>query len=149
VVLVDGAAGAVDRLRAAGKRIGLVTNQSAIGLGLARRDQVDACHRRLEELVGPFDVVAVCPHRPDAGCWCRKPRPGLVLEAAGRLGVAPAACVVIGDIGSDIAAARYAGAASVLVPSASTRQDEIDAAPVVASTVAEAVSIVLRGEPEA
>jgi histidinol-phosphate phosphatase family protein len=129
-------------------RIGLVTNQSAIGLGLARREQVDACHRRLQELVGPLDAIALCPHRAADRCGCRKPRPGLVLDVAARLGVTPRACVVIGDIGSDVDAARRAGARSVLVPTASTRAHEIAGAPVVASSLAKAVTMVLRGEVE-
>ncbi|UMG93655.1 HAD-IIIA family hydrolase [Nocardioides sp. TF02-7] len=68
----------LDRLRAAGVRVGVVTNQSAIGTGRLEPEQVAAVNRRVEELLGPFDGIYVCPHAPDAGCACRKPAPGLV-----------------------------------------------------------------------
>ena len=72
-------------------------------------------HARLVDLLGPFDVIVWCPHNPDAGCSCRKPQPGLVLDAAAMLGVAPASCVVIGDRVHDVMAARRAGACGILV----------------------------------
>ncbi|WP_143668388.1 HAD-IIIA family hydrolase, partial [Streptomyces carpinensis] len=59
---------------------------------------------------------AVCPHGPDDGCRCRKPEPGMILWAAGRICTAPADIVVIGDIGADMEAARRAGAHGILVP---------------------------------
>jgi D-glycero-D-manno-heptose 1,7-bisphosphate phosphatase len=88
----------------------------------------------------------VCPHDPDAGCGCRKPRPGLVLEAASRLGVAPDRCAVVGDIASDVRAAAAAGARGVLVPNERTRPEEIVTAPEVASDLGEAVDL-LMGAP--
>ena len=64
-------------LRAARVPVGVVTNQSGIGRGLIRLDQARAVDERVRELLGPFAVWAVCPHTPDDGCWCRKPRPSL------------------------------------------------------------------------
>jgi histidinol-phosphate phosphatase family protein len=142
---VVGAADALARVRAGGLAVGLVTNQSAIGMGLADRSAVDACHRRLQDLLGPLDVIAVCPHRAEDGCACRKPEPGLVFEAAAALAVAPEACVVVGDVGSDVEAARRAGARSVLVPTAATRPEEVRAAPAVAPDLEAAVARILRG----
>jgi HAD superfamily hydrolase (TIGR01662 family) len=83
---------------------------------------------RVVELLGPFDVVELCPHAPDAGCECRKPRPGMVLAACARLDVDPARCVVVGDIESDVLAAGAAGAAGWLVPNLATRTDEVSRA---------------------
>jgi histidinol phosphatase-like enzyme len=60
-------------------------------------------------------VWALCPHGPLDGCACRKPRPGLVVEAARRLGLHPDACVVVGDVVGDVRAARGAGARPLLV----------------------------------
>jgi HAD superfamily hydrolase (TIGR01662 family) len=143
VVPVDGARDALDRLRAAGIRVGVVTNQSGVGSGRLTRDEVDAVNARVEELLGPFDVWKVCPHAADDGCGCRKPAPGLVKEACHEVGVDPQQCVVIGDIGSDVEAARAAGAEAVLVPTAQTRPEEVRHAGRVARTLAEAVDQVL------
>ena len=116
VTPVPTARAALTLLRAAGIRIGVVSNQSGIARGLLDRAQVDAVNRRVDALLGPFDVWQVCPHGPDDGCACRKPEPGMVLAAASRLGVAPGDVAVVGDIGADVGAARAAGARSVLVP---------------------------------
>jgi histidinol-phosphate phosphatase family protein len=142
---VEGARAAVERLRAAGLRIGLVTNQSGIARGLLTAGDVQAVNDELQRQVGAFDTVAVCPHGPGEGCACRKPAPGLVLQAAQALGVRPAEAVVIGDIGADVGAAAAAGARSILVPTPVTRPEEVSAAPVVAPDLGAAVELVLRG----
>ena len=141
---MPGAADAVARLRSAGIRLGVVTNQSAVGRGLITAGQLAAVNRRVEELLGPFGAWAVCPHDEADGCACRKPRPFLVGQAAAELGVDPADCVVIGDIGSDAAAAYAAGARAVLVPTPVTRPAETAGVPV-ARTLGEAVAAVLDG----
>jgi len=122
---MPGAAQAVGMLREAGLRVGVVTNQSGVGRGLISQDDLTAVNRRVDELLGPFDTWAVCVHAPDTGCDCRKPKPGLIEKAAGELGVSPEDCVIIGDIGADVDAARAAGARSVLVPTPETRQEEL------------------------
>jgi D-glycero-D-manno-heptose 1,7-bisphosphate phosphatase len=143
VVPVPGAARAVAAARAAGLAVGVVTNQSVIAKGMATREQVDATNARVDELVGPFDVWEVCPHDREDGCACRKPRPGMVLAAADRLGLDPADLVVIGDIGADVGAAAAAGGQGVLVPTARTLSAEVDAATTVARTIEEAVALVV------
>jgi histidinol-phosphate phosphatase family protein len=140
---VPGAREALDRLRGAGLKLGVVTNQSAIGRGLATTEQVEAVNRRVEELLGPFDTWQLCPHDAYDGCACRKPAPGMVLGAAAALGVATPECVVVGDIGSDLAAAAAAGASGVLVPTPMTRVGEVAAAAVVAADLAGAVDWIL------
>lgn len=145
VAPVDDAAAAVERLRAAGIRIGVVTNQSGIARGLLRRDQVDAVNARVDALLGPFDTWQVCPHGEGEGCSCRKPAPGMVLDAARVLGVPARECVVIGDIAADVGAAVAAGARAVLVPTAATRPEEVRRAPARAATLTEAVDLVLGG----
>ncbi|WP_346621307.1 HAD-IIIA family hydrolase [Blastococcus montanus] len=142
---VDGAREALDRLRARGVRIGVVSNQSGVARGLITREQVDACMARLVELLGPFDTVQVCPHGPDDGCTCRKPAPGMVKAACAELGVDPARCVVVGDIGADVEAAAAAGAAGLMVPTPVTRREEIAAAERVLPTLPDAVDAVLDG----
>ena len=143
VAPVPGARAALDRLRAAGLPLAVVSNQSGVARGLLTSAQVAAVNARVAELLGPFDAVLVCEHGPDDGCACRKPRPGLVLEAARQLGVDPAACVLVGDIGSDVDAALAAGAQPVLVPTEVTRPEEVAAAPAVVTDLAAAVDVVL------
>ncbi len=141
---LPGVSGALQRLRAGGVRLGVVSNQSGVGRGLLSREQVDAVNARVEDLLGPFDDWHVCPHAPEDGCECRKPLPGMVAAAAAALGVPVGRCLVVGDIGADVEAARAAGAAAVLVPTAATLPGEIAAAPVVAGSLADAADLVLQ-----
>jgi histidinol-phosphate phosphatase family protein len=143
VEVMPGAREAVARLRAAGVPTAVVSNQSGVARGLIRAEQVEAVNRRVEELVGPLGPWLVCLHGPGDGCGCRKPAPGLVVEAAAALGVEPRDCVVIGDVGADVGAARAAGARSVLVPTKATRPEEVAAAPQVAPDLLAAVELVL------
>src|SRR5579871_6736811 len=106
---------ALDRLRAAGLRLAVVSNQSGVGRGFITAAQVDAVNRRVDELLGPFEGFFVCPHAPEDDCECRKPKPKLILDAARALGVDPACCVVVGDRESDVEAARSAGATPLKV----------------------------------
>lgn len=134
---------AVDAVRALGIPVGVVSNQSGVARGLLTRAEVGAVQRRVEELLGPFDVWAVCPHGPADGCACRKPAPGLVFAACRELGVHPGRTAVIGDIGADLGAARAAGARGVLVPTAATLPAEISAAPERAGDLLAAVRLLL------
>lgn len=146
VRLLPGAAEAVALLRTAGVPTGVVSNQSGIGRGLLTDAEVRRVNDRVDALLGGLGTFVYCPHAPEAGCACRKPRPGLILEAARRLGVAPRHCVVIGDIGADVLAARAAGARAVLVPNPATRPEETACAPDTATDLLTAVRRVLAGE---
>ncbi|MGW0500794.1 D-glycero-alpha-D-manno-heptose-1,7-bisphosphate 7-phosphatase [Streptomyces sp. NPDC003007] len=142
---VDGARRALDLLRARGVGTGVVTNQSGIARGLLATADVRRVNERIDELLGPFDVWAVCPHGPEDGCPCRKPRPGMILWAADRLRTPPERIAVLGDIGADVEAARRAGALGILVPTEQTRPEEIAAAEHVARDLPAAVRAVLSG----
>ena len=145
VAPVPGARAALDALRGAGVRVGVVTNQSGIARGLLTPEQVEAVNGRVEDLLGPFHVVLSCPHGPDDGCGCRKPAPGMVKEACRIVGVEPARCVVVGDVESDIEAAVAAGARGILVPTAATRRHEIAGASRTAPDLASAAATILAG----
>jgi HAD superfamily hydrolase (TIGR01662 family) len=147
VTPVEGAREALARLREHGIRTGVVTNQSGVARGLLTEADVRRVNHRVDELLGPFDVFAVCPHGPDDGCHCRKPQPGMVLWAAGRICTNPADLVVIGDIGADMEAARRAGAHGILVPNGQTRPEETAEADHVAPDLLTAVRAVLDGPP--
>lgn len=144
---MPGAAAAVQSLRAAGIRVGVVTNQSGIGRGLLTESAVKLVNDRVEELLGPFDAWAVCPHTDADGCRCRKPGPGLVEQAARDLGVLPEQCIVIGDIGDDVGAARAAGARSILIPAPRTRVEELAGARLAEDLAAAVRWILGHGEP--
>ncbi len=142
---LPGAGAALQRLRDAGVRVGLVTNQSGVARGLLTPAHVDAVNARVVDLLGPFDTVQVCPHGPADGCECRKPAPGMVKAACAALDVDVRRCVVVGDIGADVQAAEAAGAVGVLVPDARTRPDEMAASPLVCRDLAAAVDLLLSG----
>jgi HAD superfamily hydrolase (TIGR01662 family) len=140
---VDGARELLNDLRTRGVKVGVISNQSGIGRGLVTSAQVAAVNDRIERELGPFDVWQICPHVDADRCMCRKPLPGMVLRAAELLGVPPYQCALIGDIGADVRAANAAGAVGVLVPTAVTRHDEIDAAELVAADLKSAVELVV------
>lgn len=128
VTPAPGAGTALRRLRSQGLMVGVVTNQSGVARGLLTPAQVDRINDRVEELLGPIDTWQACPHGPDDGCGCRKPAPGLIEQAAVALGVPTSACVVVGDIGADVEAARTAGARAILVPTPATSPGDVEAA---------------------
>ncbi|HEY1428085.1 MAG TPA: HAD-IIIA family hydrolase [Candidatus Tumulicola sp.] len=145
VVPMPHAASALRRLRAEGIRTAVVSNQSGIGLGQLTTDDVSAINERTERLLGPLGPIFICEHIPSAVCECRKPKPGLLLQAIEALAVRPEDCVMVGDIGADIDAARAIGARSILIPTAVTRPEEVLAAPVVALHLDGAVDAILAG----
>ncbi|TDC23799.1 HAD-IIIA family hydrolase [Streptomyces sp. 8K308] len=147
VRVFPGARTALDLLRAHGVALGVVSNQSGVAAGRFGRADVEAMRHRIESLLGPFGVWAVCPHLAADGCGCRKPAPGLVTAACAALGVAPGRTVVIGDIGGDVAAAHAAGARGLLVPTEATRTEEVAAAPLRAPDLLTAVRTLLTGAP--
>ncbi|HXV04776.1 MAG TPA: HAD-IIIA family hydrolase [Solirubrobacterales bacterium] len=147
VAPLPGARRALERLRAAGLPLAVVSNQSGVARGLIDAAQVEAVNRRAEELLGPIGPWLFCPHGPDDGCECRKPAPGLVLAAAERLGVEPERCAVIGDIAADVQAAQAAGAAAVLVPTPRTEEEDVRMAPRAAPSIEAAVNRLLKEQP--
>jgi D-glycero-D-manno-heptose 1,7-bisphosphate phosphatase len=136
-----GAASAVAAVRAAGVAVGVLTSQG--GESGLTGDETERVNARVDELVGPVDVWLECTHGSDEDCPCRAPAPGLIYLAAAALGTRPERCVVVGDVGASVEAARAAGARAVLVPSARTTREDLDAATMVASDLEEAVALAL------
>jgi histidinol phosphatase-like enzyme len=95
----------------------------------------------MTELLGPFDIIACCPHGVADGCACRKPEPGLILDAAIALDVRPAACVMVGDRRHDVVAAARAGAGAILVSATASPSDDC---PWIVGSFADAVDLVLE-----
>jgi D-glycero-D-manno-heptose 1,7-bisphosphate phosphatase len=115
---VEGAKAALDRLRAAGLRVGVLTNQSGVGRGIISEEEMRAVNARVEELLGPFDGWFICVHAPDADCECRKPKPKLIYDAARAWEIDPAQIVVVGDKQSDVDTARNAGSHAIRIDGA-------------------------------
>ncbi|HET7329071.1 MAG TPA: HAD-IIIA family hydrolase [Nocardioidaceae bacterium] len=142
---VPGARKALDRLRAHGVRLGVVSNQSGVGTGRITMAEVADVNSRIEELLGPFETWQICPHAPDDDCSCRKPAPEMVTQACGELAVDPSRAVLVGDIGRDVDAAEAAGVVGILVPTPATRRSEVLAAATVVADLDGAVDRVLEG----
>ncbi len=135
------AAPALDRLRAAGFRLVVTTNQPDAALGRMSRDAVTAMHAVLTDRL-PIDRVEVCFHRPQDGCTCRKPKPGMLERAAHALDIDLATSFMVGDRWSDIDAGQAVGCFSVFVDRgyAERGPERPDA---VVSSLTEAVEIIL------
>lgn len=107
---------------AALSRLGLpvviVTNQSAIGRGIVPASVVEDIHRRMvAEIVvhgGRIDRVLYCPHSPEARCDCRKPQPGMLLQAAQEMNIDLASSYLVGDAATDILAGNRVGCRTFL-----------------------------------
>ena len=113
--LVEPLPGAIDALRELQQRFALViiSNQSGIGRGLITEAAARAVHDRTIELFArggvSFAGAYYCPHAPEASCPCRKPAPGLLVDAARELGLDLPRSIMIGDNPGDIAAGLAAG----------------------------------------
>jgi D-glycero-D-manno-heptose 1,7-bisphosphate phosphatase len=116
LVVSPGADGACRALKGAGFLLIMVTNQPDLARGTATSATVEAINGELQRRLG-LDDVFMCPHDDADDCMCRKPRPGLLLEAASRWNVRLDASIMVGDRWRDIEAGRRAGCATVLVGS--------------------------------
>lgn len=112
--LLPGAAAAVRRLKTAGFVVVVVTNQPDIGNGLVEAATVAEMNRRLMARA-PVDEVRVCPHTRRDGCACRKPRPGMLVDAAARFAVDLTRSTMVGDRAGDIEAGRAAGCFTIKI----------------------------------
>ncbi len=117
--LIPGAAEGIKILNRAGFCVVVVTNQSGIARGYFTADTVEAIHqelaRQLAECGARIDAFYYCPHHPEAGCRCRKPRPGLVERAVQELNLDLGQAYVVGDRLLDLELARNIGARGILV----------------------------------
>lgn len=152
--LLAGVGPALARLKRAGARLIVVTNQSGVGRGFLTLKDLEAIHARLQGLLeqedAALDAIYFCPHHPDDGCRCRKPNVGMVERAASELQLDLRRSYVIGDRALDIQLAHRVGAKAILLASASANAGEMErieteqAKPeVVAKSMAEAVDWIL------
>lgn len=151
VVLVSGAAAGARRLAAAGLLLVGISNQPAAAKGTVSVAQLRAVQDRVVALLAAegvrFDGFYICPHHPDFGpsCDCRKPKPGMLLEAARELRIDLTASWMLGDTDSDIAAGRAAGARTLLIehPGSEHKRTGTPAADFTAADLANAAELLL------
>jgi histidinol-phosphate phosphatase family protein len=160
VRLHDDAAEAIIRLRRAGYRVVVVTNQSGVARGLLTEEQLSAVHRRVENLLAEkgaqLDAIYWCPYLdgPEATVEAyrrasnlRKPGPGMLLRAADDLEIDLRSSWMIGDGARDIEAGRRAGCRTVLLERGEPDSAGRDASPShLAGSLPEAVDLVLRAD---
>ena len=123
-LLLPGSCEAIARLSGAGYRVAVATNQSGIARGYYDEAQLAAIHAKMRLYVeaagGSIDYICHCPHMPEAGCICRKPKPGLLLAIARHFDCSLENVPFVGDRVSDIQAAQAAGAVPMMVLSPMT-----------------------------
>jgi D-glycero-D-manno-heptose 1,7-bisphosphate phosphatase len=116
---LPGSIDAIARLCNAGYRVAVATNQSGLARGLLTPADLDGIHCKLRDLLaeqgGRIEMIVYCPHGPDEGCSCRKPRTGMLEEIGRRLSVELGGVPFIGDSIGDVLAASAAGATPWMV----------------------------------
>ncbi|KRW60996.1 D-glycero-beta-D-manno-heptose 1,7-bisphosphate 7-phosphatase [Pseudomonas sp. TTU2014-080ASC] len=116
---IEGSIEAIARLSKAGWTVAVATNQSGIARGYYPLSTLEAMHQRLRDLVaeegGDVGLIVYCPHGPDDGCNCRKPKPGMLEQIAAHYGVQLEGVWFVGDSSGDIKAAQAAACQPVLV----------------------------------
>ena len=112
-------AAAIRRLNETGLKAVLITNQSGVGRGYFDETSVGQIHgiltAELEREQARLDGIYYCPHTPDDGCGCRKPQPGMLLQAKNDLDIDLSQSWVVGDKHTDVETAHSVGAKSILV----------------------------------
>jgi D-glycero-D-manno-heptose 1,7-bisphosphate phosphatase len=118
-VPLPGSLEAIAALTRAGCNVVVITNQSGVARGLFSEQTLAEIHevmsRAVEAAGGRIAAVFYCPHHPDDGCECRKPKPKLLLDAAEAFGVPIETVPFIGDKASDVEAAEAAGARAIYI----------------------------------
>jgi len=160
---------ALRQLHDRGFLVVVVSNQTVVARGLATEQDVETVHASIQKLLGGSDRTKVdrfyfCPHHPSAtlhqyraSCDCRKPRPGMLLQAAADLDLDLAASYLVGDRISDIVAGNRVGCRTVLVKTGMHSKAPIESSDGVTSLVepdyvcadvAEAVKLILGFSPK-
>jgi D-glycero-D-manno-heptose 1,7-bisphosphate phosphatase len=136
---------ALERLREAGFALIVVTNQPDVARGTLDRETVEHMHAELRRTL-PLDEIESCFHDDADGCACRKPRPGMLVDAAARLDIPLDDSFVVGDRWRDVEAGKRAGCTTILLRQAYS--GESVQADFEAADLSEAAEIILRCRKE-
>jgi D-glycero-D-manno-heptose 1,7-bisphosphate phosphatase len=139
--LLPGVVEAAQRLKAAGYLLIVVTNQPDVANGLTPMATVEAMHAEIRRQM-PVDDIRVCTHRDADQCQCRKPKPGMLLEAASNYGIDLASSFMVGDRWRDTEAGRAAGCLTIFVD-CGYEQDGPNTPDMVAQSLPDAVTQIL------
>lgn len=139
--ILPGVEEAVRQIKAAGFLTIVATNQPDVADGITPRATVDAMHAQLHQRM-PLDEIKTCFHNNAARCTCRKPLPGLLLEAAAAHGIDLVTSYMVGDRWRDIKAGQAAGCHSVFIDYGFNQEEAIEPDAVVKS-LPEAVAYIL------
>jgi D-glycero-D-manno-heptose 1,7-bisphosphate phosphatase len=144
--LYPDAAASLARLKAAGYLLVAVTNQPDIGNGLVSIDTVNEMHRLMSQAL-PIDRIEMCPHSQSEVCDCRKPKPGMLINAARHCGIDLAGSVMVGDRSSDVEAGRAAGCKTVFIDLGYASELKPAAPDFTVRSIAEAADVILGAMP--
>ncbi len=129
--LLPGAGEAVRRLNKAGFAVVIITNQSGIGRGWLTEDTLKSIHEKMKKDLATFgakvDGIYHCPHMPDEGCECRKPKPSMVVRAVSEMGLDLKRSYTIGDRLFDVQLGRNSGTKAILVSAHTPSQEFAEA----------------------
>jgi D-glycero-D-manno-heptose 1,7-bisphosphate phosphatase len=118
---------AIVQLTAGGYPVVVVTNQSGVGRKYFSLDTLEAIHEKMLRAVraagGEIAYIFYCPHTPEDDCDCRKPKPGLLLQAAASFNILPSDILMIGDAFRDILAAKNCGAQAIFLNNSGKTED--------------------------
>lgn len=136
---------ALDRLQDSGYLLVVVTNQPDVGKGLISRITMEQMHKRLlQEL--PIDRIEVCCHIQTEGCTCRKPKPGMLLNAAHECGIDLKNSFMVGDRASDVEAGLSVGCKTIFIDLGHASEKKPESFSHCARSIAEAVDIILHDQ---
>ncbi|WP_164667301.1 D-glycero-alpha-D-manno-heptose-1,7-bisphosphate 7-phosphatase [Virgibacillus doumboii] len=128
--LLDGAGEAIKRFNDNGFKVFVVTNQGGIGLGFMKETALEKVHKKMQADLAAYeakiDDIAYCPHKPHAGCACRKPKPQMLFDLAEKHDIDLAESYMVGDREPDIQAGKEAGTQTILIGDLSNEQADAD-----------------------
>jgi D-glycero-D-manno-heptose 1,7-bisphosphate phosphatase len=152
VEFLPGSLQAIFALHRRGFAVIVVTNQRGLATGKLQQEKVDEIHARLRETVaqsgGHISGIYCCPHDAWEACPCRKPKPGMLLQAAAKHRLHLPACWMVGDSASDIAAGKSTGCKTALISSSQSFEPWAEQADICAESLALAAECILSLERE-
>jgi D-glycero-D-manno-heptose 1,7-bisphosphate phosphatase len=124
---------ALQKLKNTAYKVVIVTNQAGVSRGVLPLDTAEEINRRLwaeiERLGGRIDGIFMCPHKPEDGCNCRKPQPGLIRQAAQVLQIDLKSSLLVGDMLTDLLAGQNAGVPRLALVRTGLGAGQVDAPP--------------------